>query len=91
MGKIIEENKPSIIKQFIIKSCFLSVTLKQIVSKVTKKYESSLDLAFLKIYPAKFYQVSDYRLSKSLALYIEHGDGGKRNKGILLRASCNQF
>jgi hypothetical protein len=35
---------------------------KQIVSKVIRKYESLLDLAFLKVYPAKFYQVSDYRL-----------------------------
>ena len=38
---------------------------KQIVSKVTRKYESLLDLAFLKVYPAKFYQVSDYRLSRA--------------------------
>jgi hypothetical protein len=38
---------------------------KQIVSKVTRKYESLLDLAFLKVYPAKFYQVSDYRLSRT--------------------------
>jgi hypothetical protein len=29
---------------------------KQIVSKVTRKYESLLDLTFLKVYPAKFYQ-----------------------------------
>ena len=38
---------------------------KQIVSKVTRKYESLLDLAFLKVYPVKFYQVSDYRLSRA--------------------------
>jgi hypothetical protein len=38
---------------------------KQIVSKVTRKYESLLDLAFLKVYPAKFYQVNDYRLSRA--------------------------
>jgi hypothetical protein len=38
---------------------------KQIVSKVTRKYESLLDLAFLKVYPAKFYQMSDYRLSRT--------------------------
>ena len=38
---------------------------KQIVSKVTRKYESLLDLAFLKVYPAKFYQVSDYKLSRA--------------------------
>ena len=36
---------------------------KQIVSKVTRKYESLL--AFLKVYPAKFYLVSDYRLSRA--------------------------
>jgi hypothetical protein len=36
---------------------------KQIVSKVTRKYESLLDLAFL-----KFYQVSDYRLSRASSL-----------------------
>jgi hypothetical protein len=40
----------------------------QIVSKVTRKYESLLDLAFLKIYPAKFYQVSDYMLSIASSL-----------------------
>jgi hypothetical protein len=40
----------------------------QIVSKVTRKYESLLDLAFLKVYPAKFYQVSDYRLSRASSL-----------------------
>jgi hypothetical protein len=38
---------------------------KQIVSKVTRKYESLLDLAFVKVYPAKFDQVSDYRLSRA--------------------------
>ena len=38
---------------------------KQIVFKVTRKYESLLHLAFLKVYPAKFYQVSDYRLSRA--------------------------
>jgi hypothetical protein len=38
---------------------------KQIVSKVTRKYESLLDLAFIKVYPAKFDQVSDYRLSRA--------------------------
>ena len=38
---------------------------KQIVSKVTRKYESLLDIAFLKVYPVKFYQVSDYRLSRA--------------------------
>jgi hypothetical protein len=41
---------------------------KQIVSKVTRKYESLLDLAFLKVYLAKFYQVSDYRLSRASSL-----------------------
>ena len=41
---------------------------KQIVSKITRKYESLLDLAFLKVYPAKFYQVSDYRLSRDSSL-----------------------
>jgi hypothetical protein len=41
---------------------------KQIVSKVTRKYESLLNLAFLKVYPAKFYQVSDYRLSRVVAI-----------------------
>jgi hypothetical protein len=29
---------------------------KQIVSKITRKYESLLDLTFLKVYPAKFYE-----------------------------------
>jgi hypothetical protein len=38
---------------------------KEIVSIVTRKYESLLDLAFLKVYPSKFYQVSDYRLSRA--------------------------
>ena len=38
---------------------------KQIVFKVTRKYESLLHLAFLKVYPAKFYQVGDYRLSRA--------------------------
>ena len=38
---------------------------KQIVSKVTRKYESLLDLAFVNVYPAKFDQVSDYRLSRA--------------------------
>ena len=38
--------------------------------KVTRKYESLLDLAFLKVYPAKFYQVSDYRLSRASSLFI---------------------
>jgi hypothetical protein len=42
---------------------------KQIVSKVTRKYESLLDLAFLKVYPAKFDQVSDYRLSRASSWY----------------------
>ena len=41
---------------------------KQIVSKVTRKYESLLDLTFLKVYPAKFYQVSDYRLFRASSL-----------------------
>jgi hypothetical protein len=41
---------------------------KKIVSKVTRKYEPLLDLAFLKVYPAKFYQVSDYRLSRVVAI-----------------------
>jgi hypothetical protein len=41
---------------------------KQIVSKVTRKYESLLDLAFLKVYPAKFYQASDYMLSRTSSL-----------------------
>jgi hypothetical protein len=41
---------------------------KQLVSKVTRKYESLLDLAFLKVYLAKFYQVSDYRLSRASSL-----------------------
>ena len=40
------------------------------MSKVTKKYESLLDFAFLKVYPAKFYQVSDYRLSRASSFYI---------------------
>ena len=44
-----------------------SSTGKQIVSKVTRKYESLLDLTFLKVYPAKFYQVSDYRLSRAFS------------------------
>jgi hypothetical protein len=43
---------------------------KQIVSKVTRKYESLLDLAFLKVYPAKFYQVSDYRLSTASSFTV---------------------
>jgi hypothetical protein len=43
---------------------------KQIVSKVTRKYESLLDLAFLKVYPAKFYQVSDYRLSRASSFAV---------------------
>jgi exonuclease III len=34
---------------------FMEHTSKQIVSKVTRKYESLLDLAFLNVYPAKFY------------------------------------
>jgi hypothetical protein len=38
---------------------------KQIVSKVARKYASLLDLAFLKVYPAKFYRVSDYRLFRA--------------------------
>ena len=42
-----------------------SSSSKQIVCKVTRKYESLLDLVFLKVYPAKFYQVSDYRLSRA--------------------------
>jgi phage terminase Nu1 subunit (DNA packaging protein) len=33
--------------------------------KNNRKYESLLDLAFLKVYPSKFYQVSDYRLSRA--------------------------
>ena len=41
---------------------------KQIVSKVKRKYESLLDLAFLKVYPAKFYQVSDYRITRASSL-----------------------
>jgi hypothetical protein len=32
---------------------------------IERKYESLLDLAFLKVYPAKFYRVSDYRLSRA--------------------------
>jgi len=42
-----------------------SSSSKQIVCKVTRKYESLLDLVFLKVYPAKFYQVSNYRLSRA--------------------------
>jgi hypothetical protein len=45
---------------------------KQIVSKVTRKYESLLDLAFLKFYPTKFYQVSDYRLSRTSSLFCNY-------------------
>jgi hypothetical protein len=45
---------------------------KQIVSKVTRKYESLLDLAFLEIYPAMFYQVSDYRLSRASSFFFSH-------------------
>ena len=46
-----------------------TISSKQIVSKVTRKYESLLDLAFLKVYPAKFYQVSYYRLSRASSSY----------------------
>jgi hypothetical protein len=45
---------------------------KQIVSKVTRKYESLLDLAFLKVYPAMFYQVSEYRLSRASSIFFSH-------------------
>jgi hypothetical protein len=42
---------------------------KQIVSKVTRKYESLFRLGIsIKVYPAKFYQVSDYRLSRAYSL-----------------------
>ena len=37
--------------------------------KSLEKYESLLDLAFLKVYPAKFYQGSDYRLSRASSLW----------------------
>ena len=40
------------------------------MSKVTRKYESLLDFAFLKVYPAKFDQVNDYRLSRASSFYI---------------------
>ena len=59
---------------------------KQIVSKVTRKYESLLDLAFLKVYPAKFYQVSDYRLSRAssyICIYDMYGCTSEYKKNIV--------
>jgi hypothetical protein len=55
---------------------------KQIVSKVTRKYESLLDLAFLKVYPAKFYQVSDYRLSRAYLLTLPLFAGVSRVRAL---------
>jgi hypothetical protein len=44
-----------------------------------RNYESLLDLAFLKVNPAKFYQVSDYRLSRasSLKVYFVYAKSNK--------------
>lgn len=38
--------------------------------KVTRKYEILLDLALLKVYPAKFDQVSNYMLSRASIVVI---------------------
>lgn len=38
--------------------------------KVTRKYEFLLDLALLKVYPAKFDQVSNYMLSRASIVVI---------------------
>jgi hypothetical protein len=70
---------------------------KQIVSKVTRKYESLLDLAFLKVYPAKFYQVSDYRLFQQYFSYIMAvsfiggGNQRTRRKPLTCRKSLTNF
>jgi hypothetical protein len=62
---------------------------KQIVSKVTRKYESLLDLAFLKVYPAKFYQVSDYRLSRASRFAVRSSMEQIKSTGLVLSEKNN--